>query len=96
MFLRSGPDRATLRHLERFESCVRQRFGLPAETLVLVRQEATRQPGLPPQVTVVRFRDAAGRAIRWQAFQPVCELSEADLPPAYLISSYLDDGSDCC
>ena len=96
MFLRTGPDRATLHHLERLETLVRGAFGLPPETVVLVREEQVRQPGFPPRVTVIRFRDATGRPIRWAAYRPAADIGPGDLPPAYLLSLYIDDGSDCC
>ncbi len=96
MFLRSGPDKATLTHLERIESAVRGAYGLGPETVVLVREEAVRLPGYPPRVTVARFPDAAGRAIRWAVYRPAAEVAKEDLPPAYLLSLYIDDGSDCC
>lgn len=97
MFRPLTADRADLDHLERIETWIRARFDLRARDLVLVSQEVSGQPGFPPLETVVLFWTGGGLRHRIRLFKPAAEVTEADLPVAWLLPSLVDDGdADCC
>ncbi|MHA6344381.1 hypothetical protein [Roseivivax sp. CAU 1761] len=96
MFGRLSGDPGNLAHLRRIEAALRVRYGLPAESLVLVREEPGRLPGFPPRQTVIRFWIGPER-YRLTLFTPAAQVAETDLPVAWLLPSLRDDGeADCC
>ncbi|KMK65024.1 hypothetical protein [Puniceibacterium sp. IMCC21224] len=97
MFRRlAGPVENTAA-LERIEVWVRARFSLDRNCLVLVSEEETAVPGLPPRDTVVRFRDQAGERYRLRVFKPARAVEENDLPVGWLLTTLKDTGEpDCC
>ncbi len=96
MFRRLAGDPANLVHLQRIEASVRVRFAVPEGALVLVREEPGRLPGFPPRLTTVRFWIGEDR-YRLTLFKPPAEVTETDLPVAWLLPSLRDDGdADCC
>ncbi len=96
MFRRARVGRDRLGHLERVEDWTRQRFGLPAEAIVIVSESPGQLPGYPPLETTVLFWTGDER-YRLRIFKPVAEVCESDLPVAWLLPSLLDDGeAGCC
>ncbi len=97
MFQRFGGRPGNLAHLDRVEALVRARFALAPDLLVLVAEERTRLPGFPPAETVVRFWTGPDTRYRLRFFKPAAGVAPADLPPAWLLPSLIDDGDpDCC
>lgn len=82
-------------HLERVELWTRERFALSPRDLVLVREERVRVPGFSSRQTTVRFWIGSVR-YRFVIFAPVSEVTESDLPVAWLLPGLLDDGDNCC
>lgn len=73
--------------LARVETEVRTRFGLTAETSVLVTELACAVPGCPPLETVIAFwTGAASEPLRhhYKVFKPVQQVTEDDLPPWWM------------
>jgi hypothetical protein len=85
--------------LDRVAEQTRRRFKLAAETVVLVAELACTLPGCPPVDTVVVFWTPDGVRHRFRIFKPVVQVTEDDLPYAWLMRSLaaaegFDD--DCC
>jgi hypothetical protein len=99
MFGRPTPSASRLQAIERVAAQTRQRFKLPADTVVLVAQLACSLPGCPPLETVVVFWTAAGVRHRFKIFKTVNEITAEDLPYDWLMRSLAaPDGfdADCC
>jgi hypothetical protein len=81
--------------LDRVRHCTRARFGLPAEETVMVSEIACAVPGCPPIETHVVFWSAAGRH-HFKVFKPLAEVTEDDLPPAFMKSALIwAEGLEC-
>ena len=79
----------------RLKAWTRSRFGLPADTVIVVAQGKPGQPGFPPHETHVLFWIAEQRH-HFRVFKPLVEVSEADLPPAwYKEALAVTTGLDC-
>ena len=99
MFGRPTPSANHLQAIERVAAQTRQRFNLPADTVVFVAQLACSSPGCPPLETVVVFWTAAGVRHRFKIFKTVNEITAEDLPYDWLMRSLAaPDGfdADCC
>jgi len=83
--------------LDRVREWTRARFGLGAETTVLVAQVSCQLPGCPPLETVVAFWTDDQR-YRFKLFKPVAEVVADDLPPSWFKEALRDAdfGCDCC
>src|SRR5215475_14785772 len=85
--------------LDRVREWTRARFGLGAETTVLVAQVACQLPGCPPLETVVAFWTDDNQRHQFKVFKRVEEVAEDDIPPAWLKSALMVDEDadlDCC
>lgn len=97
MFRRLAGRAENAAELERVERLVRERFSLQPQCLVLVSDEEIRATGFPPRNTLIRFWDEAGERYRLRVFKPVAEVAPQDLPVAWLMNAFVDDGEpDCC
>jgi hypothetical protein len=97
MFQRFSQRPENLEYLGRIEAWTRARFGLVPDQIVLVTEESSGVPGFPACDTTVRFWTGTGARYRMRIFKPVRDVTGADLPPAWLMPSLLDDGApDCC
>ena len=70
---------------DRVAGWTRERFGLPADAVVLVDERATTLPGIPARVTVIVFW-SAGLAQRHHLniFKPLAQIAPEDLPPYWM------------
>src|SRR5215475_15523576 len=75
--------------LDRVREWTRARFGLGAETTVLVAQVSCQLPGCPPLETVVAFWTDDQR-YRFKLFKPVAEVVADDLPPSWFKEALRD------
>lgn len=96
MFRRAARPVVEPAALEAVEALVRARFHLGPDDLVLVSEEAPRQPGFPSRATQVLFWRGDIRH-RFQVFRPAADVGAADIPVSWLLPSLVDDGTaDCC
>jgi hypothetical protein len=82
---------------ERVREWTRARFALTDET-VMVSELACSVPGCPPIETHVVFWTAAGRH-HFKIFKPLAQVTEDDLPPAFMKNALVAlEGfeCDCC
>lgn len=97
MFARAKTEQPALGDLEQLESLVRARYGVGEDQIVLITQEHSRQPGLPPVSTVILFWHDDGVRHRLRVFRPCSAVVAGDLPPGWLRGALRDEGeSDCC
>jgi nitrate reductase delta subunit len=81
--------------LQRVREWTRTRFALPEDSSIIVTELACALPGCPPLETVVAFW-IDDRRHHFKVFKPVAQVSEDDLPPAWLLPSLVvPDGFDC-
>jgi len=76
-----------------------KRFTLGPDAVVLVSELACSLPGCPPLETVVVFWTRDGARCRFKIFKPVMQVTEEDLPYAWLMRSLAapeGSGDDCC
>jgi hypothetical protein len=96
-----GLTRRTPDHLattDRIREWTRARFALTEDETVMVSQVACSVPGCPPIETHVVFWTAAGRH-HFKIFKPLAQVSEDDLPPAFMKNALIAlEGfeCDCC
>jgi nitrate reductase delta subunit len=95
MFRRLEPIHDTLADIARIEALVRARFRVPDAEIVLVSQDVGTKPGFPPLETNILFWKDEKR-YRLKIFKPVAEVSEADLPIAWLLPALEDTGENGC
>jgi nitrate reductase delta subunit len=84
--------------LDRVREWTRARFKLTRDDTVMVSQIACGVPGCPPLETHVVFWSEAGRH-HFKIFKPLAQVSEDDLPPAFMKNALVAlDGfeCDCC
>jgi hypothetical protein len=92
-FARRDPDHGTL--TERVRGWAKTRFALGGDETVMVSELACRVPGCPPTETHVAFWTAAGRH-HFKIFKPLQQVSEDDLPPAFMKNALIAlEGFDC-
>ena len=96
MFRPIGASRNTLPDLVRVEQLVRDRYGVAMRDIVLVSEDPGAKPGYPAKETNIVFWKAGDR-FRIRIFAPVSCVTAADLPVAWLLSAFRDNGdADCC
>jgi|GEM_PF-888488 len=79
----------------RLKEWVRERFALPADAAVEVRESESTLAGFPPRETVAEFQDGAQRH-HFKVFKPLVEVREPDLPPAWMKDALaIPQGYDC-
>jgi hypothetical protein len=96
-FLKKGADHGQA--LDRIAAQTRARFKLGDEAVVLVAELACTLPGCPPIDTVVVFWTAQGVRHRFKIFKPALQVTEEDLPYAWLMRSLAAPEGfdlDCC
>ena len=79
-----GRGRGRSQAVERIKQWTRERFGLREEDTILVTEVAGTEPGFPAIETHVGFWDAEGTRHRFRVFRPVEEVTEGDVPPAWM------------
>jgi len=95
--MRKSPEH--LEALARVREWTRERFRLPEATSVLVTELACGLPGCPPLETVVAFWTEDAKRHQFKIFKPVREVTNDDLPFAWLKDSlFIPEGfgCDCC
>ena len=95
--LRKSPEQQEA--LARVREWTRERFGLPAEAVILVAEVACGLPGCPPLETVVAFWTEDTKRHCFKVFKPVREVVGDDLPFAWQKESLAVPegfGCDCC
>ena len=95
-FTTKNPDRAGA--LARVRGWTKARFALTDDETVMVSELACGVPGCPPIETHVVFWTAAGRH-HFKIFKPLAQVSENDLPPAFMKNALVAlEGfeCDCC
>ena len=95
MFRRLGGQPENLNHLRRVEGCVRKRFRLAEDALVLVSEERPLAPEFLARETVARFWVGAER-YRLRIFKPASEIGVEDVLVGWLLPSLVDDGLPDC
>lgn len=81
--------------LERVRDWTRTRFALSPDDTVMVSDIACAVPGCPPIEAHVVFWTAAGRH-HFKIFKPLAEVTEDDLPPAFMKNALVwAEGLDC-
>ncbi len=97
-----GAGRRSAAHcqaLDRVGEWTRERFGLPAESAILVAEVSCATPGCPPLETVVAFWTLDATRHHFKVFKPVEAVVADDLPYSWLLHSLAVDpgfGCDCC
>jgi len=82
--------------LERVRAWTRERFALADDVVIMVTELACALPGCPPLDTVVAFWTAPDRRHHFKIFKPVAEVTQDDLPPAWLKDALVvAPGADC-
>lgn len=90
---RATPD------LERIRGWTRERFALEPDETITAAELVCREPGRPPQETVVVFRTAGGQRHRFKIFKAAAEVTPDDLPYAWMkrgLAVAETYGCDCC
>jgi hypothetical protein len=81
--------------LDRVRDWTQPRFGLAEDDTVMVSEIACAVPGCPPIETHIVFWTALGRH-HCKIFKPVADVTEDDLPPAFMKNALVaPDGLDC-
>ena len=95
-FTTKSLDRAAV--VARVRGWTKARFALTDDETLMVSELACSVPGCPPLETHVVFWTAAGRH-HFKIFKPLAQVSEDDLPPAFMKNALVAlDGveCDCC
>jgi nitrate reductase delta subunit len=85
--------------LERIREWTLTRFSLPGDAGVLVSEVSCALPGCPPLETVVAFWTEPDKRYHFKMFKEAVEVTEDDLPFAWLKSTLLSPegfGCECC
>jgi len=81
--------------LDRVRDWTRARFTLAGDDTVMVSEVACGVPGCPPIETHIVFWTAQGRH-HFKVFKPLAEVTEDDLPPAFMKSALtFVEGAEC-
>jgi hypothetical protein len=92
-FTTKSPDRAGA--LARLRGWTKARFALTDDETVMVSELACSVPGCPPIETHVVFWTAAGRH-HFKIFKPLVQVTEDDLPPAFMKDALVAlEGFEC-
>jgi nitrate reductase delta subunit len=90
---RKRPDNAAA--VDRLRHWTRTRFTLADSETIMAAEIACAVPGCPPVETHVVFWTGLGRH-HFKIFKPVAEVTEDDLPPAFMKTALIAlDGADC-
>jgi len=90
---RKRPDNAAA--VDRLRHWTRTRFSLADSETIMAAEIACAVPGCPPIETHVVFWTGLGRH-HFKIFKPVAEVTEDDLPPAFMKTALIAlDGADC-
>jgi nitrate reductase delta subunit len=95
-FTKKSPEHRAA--LDRVRAWTRARFALPGEAAIVVAQLACGVPGCPPVETAVAFW-ADEKRHHFKIFKPVAQVTEDDLPFAWLKDALVVPegfGCDCC
>jgi nitrate reductase delta subunit len=95
-FTTKSLDRAAV--VARVRGWTKARFALTDDETLMVSELACSVPGCPPIETHVVFWTAAGRH-HFKIFKPLAQVSEDDLPPAFMKNALVAlEGfeCDCC
>jgi nitrate reductase delta subunit len=85
-----------LEAVERLKDWTRSRFGLAESDALMVSESECQVPGGPPTQTVVAFWTDDGTRHRFRVFRSVREVTEEDIPPAWLKAALAaDDAIEC-
>ncbi len=80
---------------DRLRDWTRARFALTEDETVMVSEVACAVPGCPPIETHLVFWTERGRH-HFKIFKPLAEISEDDLPPAFMKNALIaSDELDC-
>jgi hypothetical protein len=91
---RKGPGH--LEAVERLKDWTRARFNLAEGDTLLVTEAARTLPGCPPLETWVAFWSEGGTRHHFKVFKAVEDVTEEDVPPAWLKASLgLSEGVQC-
>ena len=78
----------------------RERFGLPAASVVLVNEVASSLPGFPPRFTVIVFwTGALAQRHHLKVFKSLAQVTPDDLPPYWMRDALAVPpgfACDCC
>lgn len=74
----SQPASASRQHLDALKSAVRSRFGLDAETRVMLTELQCTEPGCPPLETVIAIL-VAGANRQWKVHKALRDLTPQDI-----------------
>ena|SRR5256885_3463447 len=88
-----------LEAVERVKDATRARFSLVEGDIVLVTESVPALPGFPPHETKVVFWNADGARHHFKVFKPVEDVSDEDVPPAWMRESLTaaeGAGCSCC
>jgi len=92
-FIKKDPQHGPA--LDRVRGWTRARFSLADDETVMATQIACTVPGCPPIETHIVFWTVLGRH-HFKVFKPVAEVTEDDLPPAFMKDALVAlEGSDC-
>ena len=70
---------------EQVAGWTRERFGLVAQSIVLVNDVATSEPGFPPRCTVIVFwTGVLAQRHHLKIFKPLHQVKPDDLPPYWM------------
>jgi nitrate reductase delta subunit len=90
---RKRPDNAAA--VDRLRHWTRTRFTLADSETIMAAEIACAVPGCPPVESHVVFWTGLGRH-HFKIFKPVAEVTEDDLPPAFMKTALIAlDGADC-
>ena len=95
-FTTKRPDRAAA--VARVRGWTKARFALNDDETMMVSELACSVPGCPPIETHIVFWTAAGRH-HFKVFKPLAEVTEDDLPPAFMKNALValeGFACDCC
>jgi nitrate reductase delta subunit len=67
----------------RVKRWTRERFGLGADTTILVTELESGTPGFPPLHTVIAFWTAERKHYHFRVFRPLEQVGEEDIPPTW-------------
>ena len=87
---------AHLAAADRVKDWTRARFGLAPDAAVLVAQVSCTLPGCPPLETVVAFWTEGDRRHQFKLFKPLVDVSEEDLPPAFMKNALAEADAIAC
>ena len=79
----------------RVRDWTRMRFALAGDQTVMASEVACAVPGCPPVETHIVFWTALGRH-HFKIFKPITDVTEDDLPPAFMKNALIAlEGLDC-